>query len=604
MTQSVAGAVREACELNSNDPSRRMDILHAVQRQLGWIPPEAIDAIAQRTGIPRVSVADTASFYSFFSTAPQGKVTVRLCSDIVDEFVGADATARKLRELLNIDFGSTTDDGVITLLRTPAMGMSDQAPAALVNDVVLTHLTEDKVPSLVESLRRHGDPRRLVTESGDGNNSHPLVQAMVKNNIRSAGPVLLTDYRTNQGLEKTVHKGREWVIRELKDARLRGRGGAGFPTGMKWDFARHAPANDRFVLCNADEGEPGTFKDRVLLTEYPDMVFEGMTIAGYAIGSSQGIFYLRAEYDYLRPFLEHVLDRRRSAGLLGKNICRKDGFSFDIRIQMGAGAYICGEETALISSCEGDRGDPRTKPPFPTQHGYRGHPSVINNVETLCCAVRVAEKGADWFTGMGTQDSSGTKLLSVCGDCRRPGVYEVPFGISLREVLTMAEAEAPSAVVIGGAAGAIVGPTAFERTICYSDLPTGGAIVPIGPNRDLLAVVDNYMEFFQDESCGYCTPCRVGNPLLRQALSTIRQGKGEKSDVEYLRDLAQIVKFASRCGLGQTSPNPILSTLENFPEVYEQKLVESPDGRRLSFDLDAELSQAREITERGPGTHR
>jgi len=269
---------------------------------------------------------------------------------------------------------------------------------------------------------------------------------MVMNNIRKTGPVVLDAYTNGSGLRKALAMTPAEVIRDVKTSRLRGRGGAGFPTGMKWDFTRQAPGTSRYVLCNADEGEPGTFKDRAILTECADLMLEGMTIAGYAVGSEHGILYLRGEYAYLQPLLESVLKARRKQGLLGKDICDKKGFNFDIRIQLGAGAYICGEETALISSCEGRRGDPKNRPPFPAQKGYLGCPTTVNNAETFCCVARILEKGPGWFAQMGSKGSPGTKLLSVSGDCARPGIYEVPFGITLKDLLALVGAEETLAV--------------------------------------------------------------------------------------------------------------------------------------------------------------
>ena len=388
------------------------------------------------------------------------------------------------------------------------------------------------------------------------------------------------------------------VIRDVKTARLRGRGGAGFPTGMKWEFTRAAEGDRKFVLCNADEGEPGTFKDRVILTERADLLFEGMAIAGYAVGSEEGVLYLRAEYAYLQAFLEKVLADRRTAGLLGKNIAGKKGFTFDIRIQMGAGAYICGEETSLISSAEGTRGDPKNRPPFPAQKGYLDCPTTVNNVETFCCVARILEQGPGWFAQMGSQQSPGTKLLSVSGDCTQPGVYEVPFGIALSDLLEMVGAEDPAAVQMGGPSGQLVGKAQFDKTICYDDLATGGSVMIFGGKRDVLCVVEKFLEFFVEESCGYCTPCRVGNRLLLRKIRDIRAGNGEPDDLEYLETLGKSIKVASRCGLGQTSANPVLSTLANFRPVYEALLKPVKDGRQPTFSLAAAVATAEDIAGR------
>ncbi|HBO44802.1 MAG TPA: NADH:ubiquinone oxidoreductase, partial [Planctomycetaceae bacterium] len=336
-----------------------MDIVRAVQERFGYVSDEAMDLIAKRVNVHRVEVQGVVSFYAFLSEQPKGKVVIRLCNDIIDRMHGSARSAEAFFADLGIGFGETTPDGLISLESVPCIGLSDQAPAALINDVPVTHLTSDAAHDIVAELKEHMDPRALIKSFGDGNNSHPLVQSMVQNNIRQPGPVIFCPSKRGEAIRRALSLRPAEVIRAIKTARLRGRGGAGFPTGMKWEFTRAAEGDKRYVLCNADEGEPGTFKDRAILTEQPDRMFAGMTIAGYAIGADEGILYLRAEYAYLRAFLEDVLAKRRADGLLGNNICGHEGFNFDIRIQMGAGAYICGEETALISSAEGLRGDPK-----------------------------------------------------------------------------------------------------------------------------------------------------------------------------------------------------------------------------------------------------
>ncbi len=421
---------------------------------------------------------------------------------------------------------------------------------------------------------------------------------MVRNNIQSDGLVVLGPVNRGEAIRKALSISPMEVIRAIKTSRLRGRGGAGFPTGMKWEFTRQAEGDDKVVICNADEGEPGTFKDRVLLTEFADRVFAGMTIAGYALGAELGILYLRAEYEYLRRFLEHVLEKRREDGLLGDDVLGRGKQSFDIRIQMGAGAYVCGEETALISSCEGLRGDPKNRPPFPAQHGYLGRPTSVNNVETLCCVTKIMEDGPAAFNQYGTQQSAGTKLLSISGDCHRPGVFEVPFGVTLREVLKQCGGDDAIAVQVGGPSGKMVGPDAYDRQICFDDLATGGSMIVFGPGRDLLEVVNGFLEFFEDESCGYCTPCRVGNVILKEGIERIRKGLGEPEDIAQFKHIAATMKATSRCGLGQTAANPVLSTIESFPELYTSQIKDDPEGCRSSFDLGAAVALSETLTGR------
>ena len=599
MSASRLPSVAAICSTHGNDRFRLMDIVLDVQRIHARIDGDAMDVIAGALGMARVQVEGVVSFYGFLTSRPTGTYVIRLCNDVIDEIKGARDVAAALQDELGIRFGETTGDGLFSLEHTSCIGMCDQAPAALVTDAVVTNLDPGTARELVRTLRvraPRGDVRSLLNRAyGDGNNAHDLVRSMVTNNLRLPGPVLFAEMERGAALQKAMAITPAEVIRELKTSRLRGRGGAGFPTGMKWEYTRAAGGAQRYVIANADEGEPGTFKDRVLLTERPDLLFEGMTVAGYAIGADSGLLYLRGEYVYLRPFLEHVLETRRSANLLGKDILGRSGFDFDIRIQMGAGAYICGEETALISSCEGRRGDPRTRPPFPVQEGYLGKPTSVNNVETLCCAARIVEMGAGWFSAIGAAGSTGTKLLSVSGDCTRPGVFELPMGTPLRAVFALCGAQDPVAVQVGGPSGQMVGPSDFDRAISFDDLATGGALTVFGPGRDVLAIASKFMEFFVHESCGFCTPCRVGNVLLKERLDRILDGHGEAADLDYLQELGETVELTSRCGLGQSSPHPVLSTLAKFRPEYERRVNASSDGKNAGFDLDAALAPAKEI---------
>jgi [NiFe] hydrogenase diaphorase moiety large subunit len=314
----------------------------------------------------------------------------------------------------------------------------------------------------------------------------------------------------------------------------------------------------KYVICNADEGEPGTFKDRVILTDFPDLMFEGMTIAARAIGASKGIIYLRGEYTYLRARLEVKLAERRTEGLLGD--------AFDIEIRMGAGAYVCGEETALIESLEGQRGEPRNRPPFPVNTGFMDHPTVVNNVETFAWVPCIFVKGAEWFREIGTEKSTGLKLFSVSGDCKKQGVFEFPLGISLNELLKNVGGEGAKAVQVGGAAGHCIPAAAFDRSIAFEDLATGGSIIVFGPDRDMLSVAQNFMEFFVDESCGQCTPCREGNIRLLEGIELLEEGQCSMKYLHELCQLGETMQMACKCGLGQSSPNAFLSIIEHFKD--------------------------------------
>jgi len=599
MGKDTRSVVLQACKKFDHDGTRIIDILREVQKRLACISGETMDLLAAELSTYRIEIEGLVSFYSFFSEKQKGKIIIRLCDDIIDRFAGIERVARVFSEELGIGIGETSSDGNFSLEYTSCIGMSDQAPAALINETVVTKLTPESAKVIARSLKKNLDTSTLVKKKGDGNNANKLVNAMVKNNIQKKGEVLLGDnLPAEAGLRRALKKKPEEVIQEVLDSGLRGRGGAGFSTGLKWNLARKAEDTRRFVICNADEGEPGTFKDRVLLTERADLIFEGMTIAAYAIGSNSGILYLRAEYAYLLPYLERVLARRRKAGLLGKNIGGKKGFAFDIRIQSGAGAYICGEESALISSCEGLRGEPKTRPPFPVEKGFLGHPTIVNNVETFCCVARILDRGPGWFAAIGTQKSSGTKLLSVSGDFARPGIYEVPFGIRVADVLDMAGADDPTIVQVGGASGEMLNRGSFDRKICFEDLSTGGSFMTFNSSRNMLKIVDYFLEFFIHESCGYCTPCRVGNVFLRERIQKIMAGYAVKADLDYLKDLSRTIMMTSRCGLGNTSPKPVLSSIDQFPVVYASLLGEGGEGLQAGFSIQKALEESRRIAKR------
>ncbi len=590
MNKMEQSTVKKICEDNRNDSTRMMDIVKAVQNEIGYVDDETIDLIAEQVNTPRVKIEGVVSFYAFLSKKPKGKIIIRVCDDVVDKMKGAHEVASAFCDELGIKMGETTSDGLFSLELTPCIGMSDQAPAALINDTVVPELTASKVKEIVSELKEKQDPLKLSLKNGDGNNDHELMRSAVKNNIFRKGPVIFTDFEQGAGLKKALSLTPEEVVETVKASNLRGRGGAGFPTGMKWEFTRAAKGEQKIIICNADEGEPGTFKDRTLLTEVPELMIEGMSIAGYAIGANEGIIYLRGEYAYLKAFLENALKSAREKNLLGENILGKNGFNFDIRIQMGAGAYICGEESALISSCEGLRGDPKTRPPFPAQKGYKENPTSVNNVETFCCVSRILDIGVDKFAEIGTEKSKGTKLLSISGDCKKPGVYEYPFGVTIEELLEETGAEDTQAVLVGGPSGQFIASDSFKRKICFSDLCTGGSIVIFNDKRDMLKIAYEYMAFFEEESCGYCTPCRVGNVLLKRRLEKIIEGKGEPKDLDYLNELGESIRYTSRCGMGQTSPNPVLTTLKNFRAHYEKLIKEAKDGMQPDFNIKDALS--------------
>ncbi len=583
-------------EIVSNHGTERhhlMNIVRDAQDAFGCVSGDTAKAIADAMGIHMVEVEGVVSYYHFLTRKPSGKVTIYLSKGAAPSINGVRELTSVLEEVTGSKFRKSGADDAVGLEWTSCIGMSDQEPAALVDGVVITNIDADKAGSLVAHLVNGGDPKEFSTETGDGKNSSDRIHAMVNNNIRKKGEIIFGDRIVGDAIRKLVAMEPSAVLDEVKNSNLRGRGGAGFPCGLKWDFCLKNEAANRYIVCNADEGEPGTFKDRVLLTEQPELVFEGMAVAGYVLNAEEGIMYLRAEYEYLYEYLLNVLNKMREANLLGCNIAGMDGFNFDIKIQLGAGAYVCGEETALLESTEGKRGEPRDRPPFPVSNGYMGEPTAINNVETLSAAARIIEKGADWFKSFGTEKSAGTKVLSVSGDVERPGVYEVPFGITLAELLREAGGENAKAMTVGGPSGKIVSSADFGRRIAFEDMATGGSMVVFGPDSDILQIANDYMEFFIEESCGRCTPCRVGTTLLTRHLEKIRAGRGTKSDINYMINLGKVITGMSRCGLGLTASNPVLSTIENFSELYDGLLT----GEEFVpiHDMDLAVRIGREI---------
>jgi [NiFe] hydrogenase diaphorase moiety large subunit len=408
-----------------------------------------------------------------------------------------------------------------------------------------------------------------------------MEELSIKTKLKRTGPVLFSDYKRGSGIAKALEMGRQKVLLELKESRLKGRGGAGFPTSTKWMLMAAASSKQKYIVCNADEGEPGTFKDRVLLTEYPEIVFDGMVIGAYTIGSQNGIVYLRGEYEYMLDYLEDYLSIMRRDNLLGKNILLNENFNFDIEIRLGSGAYVCGEETALIESLEGHRGEPRNRPPYPVDTGYLGYPTAVNNVETLASVSHIVLKGGKWFQTYGTSKSTGSKLFSVSGDCKKPGVYELPWGTKISELLKLVETENTKAVQVGGASGICVPKSQFERTLAFEDLPTGGSVIIFDESRSMLKILRNFLEFFVEESCGQCTPCRIGTVKLLEGVERIERDDYTFTYIKNLKELAQTIQLTSKCGLGQSSPNAFLSILDYFKdEVFHSKGAGGENGQR------------------------
>ncbi len=572
------------------DRTRLLDMLWAVQRQQGFVSDGSVAALSKGLNMSRHDIRETLTFYHFFLDKPSGRYPIYLADTVIARMQGYEAIREALEQACGCRFGSVDETGTFGLYETNCIGLSDQEPAMMVDNVVFTELTPEKVRGIISALKQGQCLEEIVNPGGNDRRTTAYVDALVKSNIRGRGDVFFRAGRDYPALlEKVLDLLPDEVIGEVTLSGIRGRGGAGFPTGTKWRLGRDAEGEEKYVICNADEGEPGAFKDRVLLTRSPADVLLGMIIAAWAIGSRNGILYLRAEYGYIKAYLEQQIQAFRDAGLLGKQILGRE-FDFDIRIQMGAGAYVCGEETALIESCEGKRGTPRIKPPYPIQHGYLGMPTCINNVETLAAVSRILEEGGEWFRSMGTGESTGTRLLSVSGDCEHPGIYEIEWGISLHDVLEMVGAKEPMAVQVSGPSGECASVAQDgQRTFCYSDLSCNGSLMIFGKGRDLLDITGHFMRFFVTESCGICVPCRAGGVDLHQKIGLIIAGRASSEDLDDIRSWGALMRETSRCGLGATAAEPLLTTLEKFPELYQEKVVQ-PEGVLLpSFDREAAL---------------
>jgi len=526
--------------------------LHAAQKHYGWLPQEVATEVAKSLTVPLADVHGVIEFYSMFYNEPVGKKMIRVCTDPACAIKGANDLLDHLCSHHGIEPGQTTPDAARTIERSPCLGLCEHAPAVLFDEGAETNI------NLKTGTYELGRPGSLVYGS---------IRILTEN----CGDVTtsLQAYGEYAALQKARKRKPSDVIAEIKAAGLVGRGGAAFPTGIKWEGAANAPGDEKYVICNADESEPGTFKDRVLLLDDPHSTIEGMCIAAHAVGASKGIIYLRGEYPYILPVLEDALTEARNANYLGG--------AFDIEIRVGAGAYICGEETALFESIEGKRGFPRVKPPFPTTHGLFGKPTVINNVETLCNVPLIIEKGADEYRKIGTEKSPGPKLFCVSGDVEKPGLYEVPFGVTLRELLEMAGCGTFQAVLFGGAAGAFATPEHLDVKLTFEDLraaglPLGSGVITVfDETRDLRDVLARLGKFFAHESCGKCYPCQMGTQRQMEILERIAKGKMKEGDAGRLQDVGWTMTDSSLCGLGQTAATAVLSAMKQFPDLFQQE---------------------------------
>ncbi len=565
-----------------------LPVLHAIQARVGWISPGAINYASLRLGLPPAEVYGVASFYGMFSLTERAPVVAHVCDDIACQALGAEETCAKLEKKLG-PAGKPCMSGKATWLRSPCLGLCERAPAALVSAAGKTPRERVLAPANadgVQNLLRDAVEGKLPAEADELNVKASAPQAGSKDlhllrRVGTASATNLDEYRRTDGYEalrKALEIGPEAVVREVTESKLLGRGGAAFPTGKKWEALLNQRKQGRthYVICNADESEPGTFKDRIVMEGDPFAVLEGMTIAAVATGAQKGYIYLRGEYPFAAERLTHAIAAARKAGLLGDNILGR-GLRFDIELRRGAGAYICGEETALFNSIEGYRGEPRNKPPFPTQAGLFRQPTSVNNVETLVNVPEIIRMGGAEYAKIGTANSAGYRLFCVCGHVARPGVYEIPFGGTLQDVIQMAGGVAGNgklqAVLLGGAAGAFVTPKeldvplTFEGTRAIGATLGSGVIMLLDESIDMKKMLLRIANFFRQETCGQCVPCRVG--VMRQH-ETLERLVGRKTlgnvetEVQMLREMGQAMRDASICGLGQTASSALESALTRW----------------------------------------
>jgi [NiFe] hydrogenase diaphorase moiety large subunit len=571
---------------HGHDPHALLQMLRELQAAHGWLSPDVLAGLAAGLGLTRAQVEGVAGFYRFLHLRPVGRYRILFSDNVTDRLLGSEALMADLCRRLGVAPGRVSDDGLVSVDRCSCTGLGDQGPALLVNHhQVITRLDAERVAQMAALIHQQVPVPQW-----------PAAWFEVHDQVRRADVLLGDPLPAGTALAAALARGPEAMLAEIEHSGLRGRGGAGFATGTKWRLCRQAPGAEHIVVCNADEGEPGTFKDRVLLTRCADAVIEGMTIGALVTGAQRGFIYLRGEYRFLLESLEAVLERRRAARLLGRDILGQPGFHFDIRIHLGAGAYVCGEESALIESLEGKRGTPRIRPPFPAEHGYRGHPTIVNNVETFCAVPQIAARGGAWWAGIGTRKSTGTKIHSVSGDCERPGIYEYPFGTRIGRILEDCGARDTQAVQVGGPSGVCLSAFEFGRRIAFEDVPTAGAFMVFDRRRDLFEVARGFAQFFAHESCGFCTPCRVGTALVVKRMDKLAAGRGSRHDIDVLFELDKLMHGATHCGLGATACNPLRDTIAKFRPAYERHLKSL--HFEPGFDLDEELSIARRMTGR------
>jgi NADH-quinone oxidoreductase subunit F len=548
--------------------------LHALHAQAGWISPGALNYIAQRLTIPPADVYGVATFYALFSVEPRPARVLHVCNDLACRCGGSDKLIAALTEHVG---PPGTDHGGTTWHASPCLGQCDRAPAAFLvesgrnpTERELTGVDGDGLLEIVNGATPA--PPRSATPPQSGQPGLRLLKR-----IGVVDPENLEDYRAHGGYEalrRAFELGPEGVLREVLDSKLMGRGGAAFPTGRKWDAVARQPRRPHYLICNADESEPGTFKDRVIMEGDPFSLIESMTIAAYATGCERGYIYIRGEYPLAERRLENALEQAREKSLLGEDVLGRGVLRFDIELRKGAGAYICGEETAIFGSIEGYRGEPRNKPPFPVERGLFGQPTVVNNVETLVNVLPIVLEGGPAFAQIGTERSTGPKLFCVSGAVAAPGTYEVAFGTTLRELLDAAGGITPGstlrAVLLGGAAGSFVTPDELDLKLTFEDAREvgttlgSGVVLVLDDTADVPELLMTIAGFMRDESCGQCVPCRVGTVRQEEALARLISGRTRgtvQDELNLIAEIGQAMRDASICGLGQTASSAVESAI-------------------------------------------
>lgn len=556
------------------------------QLQKKHITREAIRNLAAEHQLSEIEVEGVASFYHFFHRTPAGKHTIYLNNSIISELNGYEGVKEMFERETGAHLNSVDSSGTFGLFETPCIGLSDQEPACLIDFFPFTSLNAAKVSEIIHKLRHGSTAEEICDTPADHIWYTPT-------NNRT---IFFAPYRAGEAIGRLVSLGPDGVIEQLRIVELSGRGGAFFPTWKKWDSCRTFSAPNKFIVCNADEGEPGTFKDRVLLSNQPGSVLEGMIIAGYTVGAAYGVVYLRGEYRWLLKKLETEILSFREKGFLGNNVGGIRDFNFDIRIEVGAGAYVCGEETAMLESMEGKRGEPRTKWFYPVEKGYLQLPTVVNNVETFAVVARLLQMGSFEYLKRGIPGSPGTKLISVSGDCKHPGIYEVEWGMTVAGLLELCGAEDPFFIQVSGPSGECISAKETYRRIsmldllAQKDIRCGGSFMIFNQHRDLVRILMNFSAFFKHESCGVCTPCRAGNFIIERKLERLNNGLADMNDLKELENWSAIMKTTSRCGLGKTATNSIIQAFEKFDEYFRSRFPATDNSKYRKFDYLSALA--------------